>query len=372
MRIFLVGGGTGGPITPLFAVAEEILKLSPKSTLYFVGTKKKVENKILEASRLSIQYLSILAGKWRRYFSLWNLTDLFKIFAGFLKSIYLIKKHKPDVIFGAGSYVQVPMAWAAFFAGVPVVAHQPDLDLLLSTRLVSPIATAITVTFDTSTKDFSEFSGLFKKIKKSKIVVTGNPVRQEILKGSLGQARKIFGLNADFPVLFVIGGSTGAANLNKIVLASLQELVKYVQVLHVTGGRVANQNLFEHPHYHAYDFLGQELKHAFAAADVVLSRGGMSTISELAALGKAAILVPLPRSPQEDNVRLLATLRAAVGVFEEFFTPDLLVALVRKILWSKEIQDTVRTNIKKLMPRDSGAQIAKLLLKTAQTNENAS
>lgn len=370
MRVFLAGGGTGGPVAPLLAVAEELVKLAPEAKFYLIRTKKGVDKKIFHDSAVRMDYLIIPAGKWRRYFSLANFFDLFRVAAGFFKSLYLIRKYEPDVVFGAGSFVQVPLAWAAVFWKVPVVVHQQDVDLLLSTRLVAPIARAVTVNFSEASRQFPGFSGLLRKIKKSKIFHTGGPVRKQILGGSKKEAEKLFGLNPEFPVVLVMGGGTGSAALNQVVWEALPELVKYVQVIHLTGGREKRGDIGgRSKHYHSFDFLGKHLAHAYAAADLVISRGGMSTISELARLGKASITVPLPQSPQEDNVRLLAMLRGTVGVFQEFLTPDLLVKLVRKILWSREIQQTLSENIKRFLPPGGERRIARILWKIAQKSD---
>lgn len=363
MKVFLVGGGTGGPTTPLLAVAAALHKIKADCQFFFIGTKKGIEKKIIDSASLPVDFFTIPAGKWRRYFSLANFTDVFKTIAGFIKSLILIKSYKPDMIFGAGSFVQVPVALAAFIFKIPVIIHQPDSRLLLSTRIASPFAKAVTVSFNFTGKSIPEASGLFSRIPKSKIYVTGNPVRHDILSGSEKEARRLFDLNKDYPTVLIMGGGGGAARLNAVVFRALPELLRYVQVIHVTGGKVEDSMQFAHPHYHSYAFLGQELKHAYAVADLVISRGGMSTISELSVLGKAAVLVPLPRSPQVDNVWLLAMLRCAIGVFEEFLEPHLLVALTRKILWSRELQMALREGIKKLMPHDADKKIARLILK---------
>lgn len=362
MKIFFVGGGTGGPTAPLLAVARALREAEPKTEFFLVGTRRGVEKELLKTVDFPIAHLSVPAGKWRRYFSLRNFVDVFKVFFGFLKALYLIKKYKPDIIFGAGSYVQVPVAYAAFFSKVPVVAHQQDFQVLLSTKLVAPLAKAITVSFSYSSKNIPESTGLFARRHKSKIFVTGNPVRREVLGGSVKEARAIFTLNEHYPTILVMGGGTGAARLNAKIMEALPELVKYVQVIHQTGGKLSKVSP-KVPHYHPYPFLGSELKHAYAVADLVISRGGMSTITELSRLGKVAILVPLPGSAQEDNVALLTMLKFAVGVSEEMFTPDFAVKLVRRILWNHDMQQQMREGIKRLMPRDADKKIARLLMK---------
>ena len=362
MTIFLVGGGSGGPTAPLLAVAYELLREKPKAELFFIGTKKGIEKRLISSSHLPINFLTIPAGKWRRYFSLMNFMDLFKIFAGFIKSWRLIKKHKPDIIFGAGSYVQVPVAYAAYLANVPVVIHQQDLEILFSTRLVSAIASAITVSFPGNTKNFSESTGLFREKHKSKIFYTGNPVRNNILSGDAEKARSIFRLNSDFPTILIMGGGTGAAELNRIVKEALHGLLKYAQVIHITGGKT--NGAIEHPHYHSYDFLGDELKHAYAVSDLVISRAGLSTISEIARLGKAAVLVPLPASPQMNNARYMALLQAAICIPQKFLTPPALIKLIRELLWDKKTTDMLKMNVAKIMPKNAAYEIAQIIIKS--------
>lgn len=366
MKIFLAGGGTGGPITPLIAVAEAIAKIKPDTKFFLIGTNQGLEQKFLGEFPQPITYLTIPAGKLRRYFSLKNVIDVFKIFLGFIKSIRLIRKYEPNMIFGAGSYVQVPLIWAGYLFGVPAVIHQQDLDLTLSTKLTFRMAKAVSVGFAHTAKNIHESSGMFANLRKSKIEITGNPVRANILRGSKNQAIKFFGLNTNFPTVLVIGGGTGAASLNTVIIRSLQQLTKYVQIIHLTGGR-SNDKIPTYRHYHSCDFLDDKLKHAYAVADLVIARGGMGTITEIAALGKPAILVPLPDSPQMNNVSFLALFKGVVGVAEEVLDPELLVKLVRKILWSKEIQETMRNNLLKFMPKDSAQKIAKIVIQHAKS-----
>ena len=361
-RIFLVGGGTGGPIAPLLAVAEELRALDPKIELFFAGTGGKLEKQFLDNAGLAITNLYIPAGKWRRYFSLLNFTDLFKTFFGFLRAWYLLGKYRPAVVFGAGSYAQVPVMWAAWLRGVPVVAHQQDLEPLLSTRLVAPVAKTLTVSFEQTVAALPEGSGLFKKAGKSKVVWTGNPVRREVLSGSTARARKTFSLSRDYPTLLVMGGGTGSEKINSVLAEAVPELLRYFQVIHVTGSRPAAMP--RHAHYHGCEFLtAAQLRHAYAVADLAVCRAGMSTIAELSALGKAAMLVPLPQSPQEDNVDYLVTRRAVIGISQDFFTAELLVNVARKAIWSKPLLETLRKNIRKVLPTDAAEKIAALLIR---------
>lgn len=362
MRIFLVGGGSGGATSPLLAVAEAVFEKKPKTEFFLIGTRKGIETKLLAATRFPIQYLTIPAGKLRRYFSFSNLFEPFKLVAGFLKSFYLLRKHKPDIVFGAGSYVQVPVVWAAFLMNIPIIIHQQDRELLLSTKLCSPFARYITISF-MQNRELPTFSGMFSKIPKSKLLLTGNPVRDELRGGTTAEARAIFGLSDRYPTILVLGGSQGSAKINAVVEMALPELANYVQIIHVTGGRLRKRHVQKHDNYHPVNFLGPELKHAYAVADLVVARGGMSTITELSYLRKAAILIPLPKSPQEQNVEILSFLKSGVGISEDNFTADLLVKLVRKILWNRDLQASLKKNIGQIMPHDASEKIAKLILK---------
>jgi len=360
MRMLFVGGGTGGPTAPLIAVAESLRERFPKAEFVFLGTRRALDDKFIAQAAFPIVYRTIPAGKWRRPFSLKNIFDAFKTFLGFCKAFFYLGRFRPDVVFGAGSYAQVPVAYAAYLRGIPVVIHQPDFRLLLSTRLVAPIATAITVSFSHTAQGIGTGSGLLAKYPKSKVHVTGNPVRAGILGGSIGEARRIFSLNDRYPTVLVMGGGTGARRLNEIIQESLPELTKYVQIIHLTGGRTAGKTP-KMEHYHAYDFLAADLKHAFAAADLVISRAGMGTISELGRLGKVSLLVPLPDSPQEDNAKLLAAFGLAIAINEKFLKPSVLVELVRKMLWDSSLQKNLRQNIQRLMPADAEAKIGKVI-----------
>lgn len=364
MKIFMVGGGTGGPNAVIVAVAEKLANHKLKPILFFVGSRGGLDKKFTEGSRLFSGHFSIPAGKWRRYFSFKNLFDFFKIIAGFFKSLYLIKKLRPDLVFGAGSFVQVPMAWAAHLLGVPVVIHQQDYLPGLSAKLTVALARAVTTAFPDTIKEFHSSSGLFQRVRPDKFLCTGNPVRADILKGNAETGRKKFALNNSCPTILVTGGGMGAVKLNEAILKALPVLLKYVQVLHITGQKKEKVPRFSHENYHQFDFLQtHDIKDAYAVSDLVISRGGMSAIAEISALRKPAILVPLPKSPQEINARILTIERCAVGVSEEYLKPELLVQIVRKIIWDKKVAETMRENLKKLMPLDAAQRIAEVISK---------
>ncbi len=357
MRIILVGGGTGGSVSPLLAVAEEIKINHPKASFLFIGTKTGPERQMAEGS--CMEFKSISAGKFRRYFSLANLASPFLVLGGFWQSVKILKEFKPDCVFGTGSFVQVPLIWAAKFLGIPSVIHQQDIVPSLANTLCQHAVSKITVTFEDSLTDFSSGLGLFyKKKKKDKIYWTGNPFRHRLAEAVKEKAIKSFGLKNDFPTLFVIGGGTGAAGINKILLESLPELTKTVQVIHATGKNKPSG--FKSENYHPFEFISN-VGEAFAASDIVLSRAGLSTITELSNLKKISIIVPMPDSHQEMNALLMMQQNAAIVVPQNKLTPKRLVMIVRKLLFEPDLQKALKKNIGQIMPKDSGKKIASII-----------
>ena len=256
MKIILTGGGTMGSVTPLLGVAEEIKKCAPDVEFLWIGTKNGPEKKVVDS--YNINFKTIPAGKFRRYFSLRNFSDPFSILAGFFKSLWLIFKFKPQMILSAGGFVAVPVIWAGWILKVPSLVHQEDLRPGLANKLTARFAKIITVAFSDSLKYFP------------RAIVTGNPIRAEIFSGSREATEKSFNLEKDLPTLFVLGGGTGALELNKIVVAAVPELVKFCQVIHMTGGRIDESQRSdietlkrETSRYHSVDFLMKDLPEHF-------------------------------------------------------------------------------------------------------------
>jgi UDP-N-acetylglucosamine--N-acetylmuramyl-(pentapeptide) pyrophosphoryl-undecaprenol N-acetylglucosamine transferase len=360
-RILLVGGGTGGPTTPLLAVAESIRSMNPSTHFLFVGTSWGPERHMAE--QVSIPFVSIPAGKFRRYFSLKNIITPFQVIAGFIKSLFIIRGFKPTVVFGAGSFVQVPLLWASWVMRVPVAIHQQDIVPTLANVLCSPIAQAITVTFELSAKDFSSGAGLWRARQKAKVTHTGNPLRESLRDASEQEARAYFGLSEKKPVLFVTGGGGGAQAINDLVWASLDELTKYVDVIHGTGK--GKRKEIAVPGYVAYEFIDR-MDLAYAASDIVLCRAGISTITELANLGKIGIIIPMPNTHQEENAVYLGMQKAAIIGSQNFITPESLVSFIRNLLLDGPRQKELVHNIKQIMPHDSSSRLAQIILEQSR------
>jgi UDP-N-acetylglucosamine--N-acetylmuramyl-(pentapeptide) pyrophosphoryl-undecaprenol N-acetylglucosamine transferase len=361
MKILLVGGGTGGPVSPLLAVASHILKTHTQTEFLLVGGKSGPEQ--MMAENAGLKFVEITSGKWRRYFSFKNFVVPVQIFIGFIQSWKILKEFKPDCIFGAGSFVQVPVVWAAWLLKIPVVIHQQDILPSLANKLCELCVNKITVTFAETAKNFSTGLGIFyKKHPGDKIIITGNPFREELRGFNKQEAQKIFSLKPDMPTLLVLGGGTGAEFLNNLIINSLPKLSKSVQIIHSTGkGKITRTNS---ENYHPFEFI-QNMAAAYAAADIVLARSGLSTLTELSNLKKLSIIVPMPDSHQEFNAILLMRLEAAIVISQKRMSPEGFTGLIRKFLFAQEAQNLLKENIAKIMPHDAAERISDIILKLA-------
>lgn len=348
MMVVFTGGGTGGSVTPLIAIAEELRRLKPGISFHFVGTAHGPEAAM--AAEAGMDFTAVPAGKLRRYVSGRNLLDSARIFAGFVASLRLLRVLRPDIVVGAGSFVQVPVAYAAWVLHIPILIHQQDILPGLANRLVAPLAARITVSFGGASRAFS----------KAKTHRTGNPVRRSMTEGSRKRALSAFGLQGALPTILMIGGGTGARRLNELVVAAAPELVRSCQIIHVYG---AGKHVpFHHPRYHAAAFLGAELADAYAAADLVIARAGLATISECLALGKPTIVIPLPGTHQEENARFFAQQGAVRTLLEDHLAAKELTRAIVSLLHDAARRKQLAQHARQLARPESATVIAKEIL----------
>lgn len=371
MRILISGGGTGGHIYPALAVARELRERYDAEILY-LGDANGLETKIVPASALPM--VTITAGKLRRYLSLRTFTDLGRIPVGMMQALRHVQEFQPDVAFTSGGYVSVPAGLAARIEGVPLVMHQQDVPPNLANRLLTPFATRISVSFPDSLRYFP----------RKRTVLTGNPVREEILAmvGADSAAyKRRFGFLPDLPLVLVTGGSQGARHLNQVVTAALPELLMHCQVLHVSGNlthqetnRAAARQLAPLPalstRYQLYPYLNEEMPAALAASDVVLCRSGASTLTELAVMGLPSVLVPLPPgftgSPQAINAEMFRRAGAAEMVLDRDLTPTTLGAALYPLLDNASRRTLMASAARTLGHPEAAATLADIVAAIAQ------
>lgn len=352
--MLLAGGGSGGSTAPLLAIAEAIRRKIQDVEFLCIGSETGPEGALVR--KADIPFVSIKTGKLRRYWSLQNFVDAFRIPIGLGQSLAIVRSFKPNVVSTAGGFVCVPPAVAGWLLGVPVHVHQQDVEQGLANKITAPLAKLVTVTFEDSIAHFPA----------PKTTVTGNPVRPEILRGDRERACRLFGLEEGLLTVLVTGGGTGALGLNRIVAQAAPELVKFCQVIHLCGqGRVVAART-ESPRYKQFEFLVGEMNDALAVADLVVSRAGLSTLSELGALSKASVLVPMPRSHQRFNAEAFGKAGAAVVLDEASTAPDDLVRVIRDLLENPARRVEMGAQAYRLIKPNAADTIADLVIALAQ------
>ncbi len=305
--VLFTGGGTGGHVFPGVAVIEKLRRADPSLDIRWLGSSSPMEEEIIR--RFDLPFIRIPSGKLRRYFSLRNLFDLFKIAAGLVTSFVVILRLRPALLFSKGGFVSVPPVIAAHLLGVPVVTHESDLDPGLATRINARFAETVCVPYEESLSYFPE-------LYRAKIRVTGNPVREEIFGGDRARGRARFDLPEEVPLLLALGGSQGAHEINLLVEQAIECLTERFFVVHQTGKSDFRQSA--HSRYTTAAFFADTYPDILAAADLVIARSGAGTLWELAARGKPAILIPLStafsRGDQVRNAELFVRRGAAVAL----------------------------------------------------------
>ncbi len=348
-RILLSGGGTAGSVTPLLAVHAYLTQQDPSIEWLFVGTDTGPERALAEAANLPFR--TVRAGKLRRYWSWKNISDWSNLYQGYRQARELIREWKPTVVVSAGSYVSVPIAWAAKLHRIPVVIHQQDVRPGLANRLMAPAASRITVSFESSLRHFP----------KSKSIFTGNPVRSEFLHADAARGRELLDLNSRLPVLVVLGGSTGSSALNSLVSTIGYRLVQHWQVVHLTGSARDFVEL-QDPHYHVVQFLTWQLPHLMAASDLVVSRAGLGVITELGALRRAAIILPMPGTHQEDNAALIDRRHAGLVLQQSGLTSEDLYQAIEALRIDPARRQHYAHNIHQLYQPNALEQLSQVIL----------
>ena len=280
-RIVLTGGGTAGHVSPNQALIPHLLEEG--WDIHYIGTKNGIERTLIEPMQ-GVTYHAVSSGKLRRYFDWKNFTDPFRVIAGAFQSIGVIGRLKPNVVFSKGGFVSVPVVFGAAICGVPVVMHESDITPGLANKLCKPFAKSVCTTFPEAAK-----------LLGAKAVYTGTPLRAELFSGSREKGLKFLGFNGAKPVLLMMGGSSGAASVNRALRESLDDLLPRFDVAHICGKGNLDASLTGKAGYVQKEYVSEELPDLFAATDIMLSRAGANALSEILALKKPALLVPYPK-----------------------------------------------------------------------------
>lgn len=313
-KIILTGGGTAGHVTPNLALLPSLKERGYE--IHYIGSYNGIERKLIEGAE--IPYDGISSGKLRRYFDVKNFSDPFRVIKGYTEARRLIKKYRPDVVFSKGGFVAVPVALAAKRYKVPTIIHESDMTPGLANKLCIPSAAKVCCNFPET----------LKYLPEDKSVLSGSPIRKELLEGDRLTGLQYTGLSAAKPIILVIGGSLGAVAINNAVRSLLPKLLKTYQVIHICGKGNLDENLIGKVGYVQYEYVDAPLRHLFAAADLILSRAGANSICEILALRKPHVLIPLSaaasRGDQILNARSFEKQGFSSVLEEENMTDDTL------------------------------------------------
>ncbi len=364
-KIILAGGGTGGHIYPAIAIATGLKQEFPDSDILFIGTNRGLEKELVKKAGFALKTIRVKG--FQRKLSFDTIISIKELALSAIDSVKIIKKEKPDIVIGTGGYVAGPIVFFASLMGVHTAIHEQNVTPGITNRILSKFVEKIFISFPDSLKYFP----------KSKTVLTGNPVRKEITKGMRTQALKKFGLLSNIPVVLCFGGSQGAMRLNDAIFYVIETIkdTKQFQLIHITGIKhydkiidlLANKgidlsklgHIIIRPYIH-------EMQDAYAVADLVISRAGALSISELNACGKPAILIPLPTAAnrhQDFNAKFMEENGAAIVISEASLSGEKLLDTINNIIFNQECLHQMSAASKKLAREDALEKILAEIVK---------
>ena len=337
-KIVMTGGGTAGHVTPNLALAP-LLK-NDGYEIYYIGSYNGIEKKLVE--KAGITYYGISSGKLRRYHDWKNFTDPFRVIKGFSEANQLLKHIKPDVVFSKGGFVSVPVVMAAARQHIPAIIHESDMTPGLANKLAIPFASKVCCNFPET----------MKYLPEEKAVHTGSPIRQELFAGNPADGYKFTGFTEDKPVILIMGGSIGSKFINNAVWDSLDALLENFQIVHLVGKGNINNDLIGRAGYRQYEFINEQLNDIFAMTDLMISRAGANSISEILALKIPNILIPLSAAASRGDQLLNAESYKKQGfstvLQEEELTGELLISSVEDV-YSRRDEIRARMSESKLL-----------------------
>lgn len=377
MKIIFTGGGTGGHFYPIIAIAEELASIVQERKLvnvklYYLADQPYDERALFEHG---LEFKRIRSGKWRRYFSLRNFLDLFRIAWGGMSALWRLYAIYPDVVFSKGGYASFPVVLAARLLGIPVFIHESDSRPGRANLWAGRFAIRIALSYP-------EAAVFFKEKKNKMIAVTGNPMRFNLRHPLKQGAREFLGLAPEPPVIFVTGGSQGAQAINEVVVDILPELVKRYCVIHQVGKehlaevekrtRIVLEKNPQVGRYKLFDYLNESaLRMIAGVADLAVSRAG-SFIFELAQWGIPAILIPIPETVSHDqrsNAFTYARAGGAVVIEQENLLPSVLLSEINRLFDNQKLLETMRFSAQKFARPRAARLIAEELINIALSHE---
>jgi UDP-N-acetylglucosamine--N-acetylmuramyl-(pentapeptide) pyrophosphoryl-undecaprenol N-acetylglucosamine transferase len=358
-RYLFAGGGTGGHIYPAIAIAQKIRELQPNSEIIFIGTKDKIESRVVP--KLGFEFKPITISGFSRKLTIKNILFPFKLIAGMFQSLIINFKFKPQVAIGTGAYVSGPAIWGATFMGAKAVLLEQNSFPGITNRLLEKRVRKIFLSFEESKKHFRD---------SSKLVVSGNPIRIDIVISNKDEAKEHFGLDRTKKTLVVIGGSLGAKSINDAIKNNLNELLSLgINILWQTGEYYFNSySSLENENVKIVKYI-DDVALAYSAADLLMARAGATTIAEVAQIGLPVLFIPSPNvaaNHQYKNAKVLKDAKAAELIEDSNINSEL-VKSIKNLINNDSKLKTLKTNIKTFAKPNAIRIISNEIIKMAST-----
>ncbi|MDU1201387.1 MAG: undecaprenyldiphospho-muramoylpentapeptide beta-N-acetylglucosaminyltransferase [Clostridiales bacterium] len=348
MKVLLAGGGTGGHVYPAIAIANKIKEHNPDCEILFVGTKNGIESEIVPKAGFELKTVTVQG--FKRKIDLDNIKRVFKLCKGLEQSRRIVKKYKPDIVIGTGGYVSGPVLFNAAMNKRVTIVHEQNSFPGVTNKILSKVATKVLTSFEDSHKRFPEAS-------QDKLVLTGNPVRKEILNSRKFIARKNLGISEDKKMVLCYGGSGGSEEINDAMRLVIENMVKEDVAFIFATGKVYYDEFIEtikdielKPYQRVMPYL-DNMADGLAASDIVIGSAGAISLAEITALGKPSIIIPkayTAENHQEYNAKSIESQGAGIAILEKDLTPQSLNEAVFKLLGDKELLIDMANNAKKI------------------------
>ncbi|MFC5603390.1 undecaprenyldiphospho-muramoylpentapeptide beta-N-acetylglucosaminyltransferase [Sporosarcina koreensis] len=349
--IVLTGGGTAGHVSVNEALIPEFIEKGYE--IHYIGSHDGIEKELIKDGHREVTYHAIQSGKLRRYFSMKNFTDPFRVGTGVLQAYSILRKVKPEIIFSKGGFVSVPVVLAAKLAKVPVVVHESDVTPGLANKLALPFSKHI----------FTVFEQTLDYVQAGKATCTGAVIRPEIFQGDRKEGLRIAGLTGEKPVFIIMGGSQGSAMLNNAIRKEMDTILDHFEIIHLCGKGNIDESLEQTKGYTQFEYVTEGLPHLLAASDYAVSRAGSNAIFELLSVLKPMLLIPLSASQSRGDQLLNASLFKSLGIAHVIEEEGLVDIPMLDLLTSlTEDTDKLVSNMRKVSQTKSPEKMADLIL----------
>lgn len=337
MKVLLSGGGTGGHVYPAIAIANKIKEENPDAEILFVGTEKGIESEIVPKYGYELKTVTVQG--FKRKIDLDNVKRVFKLFKGLEQSRKVVKKFKPDIVIGTGGYVSGPVLFNAAMSKVPTVVHEQNSFPGVTNKILAKMVTTVLTSFEDSHQRFPEGT-------RDKLVLTGNPVRKEILVARKSIARRNLGISEDKKMVLCYGGSGGSEEINEAMLLVIKNMVKEDIAFIFATGKLYYDEFIQSlgdielkPYQRVMPYL-DNMADGLAASDIVIGSAGAISLAEITALGKPSIIIPkayTAENHQEYNAKSIESQGGGIAILEKDLTPERLNEVVFKLLGDREL-----------------------------------